>query len=36
MAHPLAEQLMSLEVEGVEVYDSYLQQNVFVVVTVDG
>ena len=31
MAHPLAEQLMSLKVEGVEVYDSYLQQNVLVV-----
>ena len=31
MAQPLAEQLISLEIEGVEVHDSYLQQNVLVV-----
>ena len=31
MAQPLAEQLINLEIEGVEVYDSYLQQNVLVV-----
>ena len=31
MAQPLVEQLISLEIEGVEVFDSYLQQNVLVV-----
>jgi hypothetical protein len=31
MSQPISDELLQLELEGVEVYDSYLQQNVLVV-----